>query len=108
MSLGDLEDALDEMKAKFREWGIGMQGEYSDELAARLSWGDEEGVIKHLMRWQDMTKRQAQKEAPKLIAEYEAASQKEQAFESIIADLKSKIKDIEKAEDALSEDDFYD
>ena len=108
MSLGDLEDALDEMKAKFRQWGIGMQNEYNDALADRLMWGDEEGVIKHLMRWQDMTKRQAQKEAPRLIDEYEAASQKEQAFGQVIDALKSRIKDIEKAEDALSEDDFYD
>jgi HK97 family phage prohead protease len=108
MSLGDLEDALDEMKAKFRQWGIGMQGEYNDALADRLMWGDEEGVIKHLMRWQDMTKRQAQKEAPRLIDAYEAASQKEQAFEQVIDALKSRIKEIEKEEDALSEDDFYD
>jgi len=108
MSLGDLEDALDEMKAKFRQWGIGMQNEYNDALADRLMWGDEEGVVKHLMRWQDMTKRQAQKEAPRLIEEYEAASQKEQAFGQVIDALKSRIKEIEKAEDALSEDDFYD
>lgn len=108
MSLGDLEDALDEMKAKFRKWGAGMQGEWNDTLADRLSWGDEEGTINYLMRWEDLNKREARKEASRLIDLYEAANQKEQAFESIIDDLKSRIKDIEKEQDALGEDDFYD
>jgi HK97 family phage prohead protease len=107
MKLDELEDALDEMKAKFRQWGTAMQGEYNDTLAERLSWGDEEGVIKHLMRWEDMTKRQAQKEAPRLIAEYEAASQKEHAFEELIQSLKDRIREIEREEDALTGDDYY-
>ena len=99
MSLSELEDALDEMEEEFGKWGDGMQGEWNDTLADRLSWGDEEGVVQHLMRWEDMNKREAQKEASRLIDLYEAASQKEQAFQSIIGDLKSKIKELEKDDD---------
>ena len=99
MSLSELEDALDEIEEDFGKWGDGMQGEWNDTLADRLSWGDEEGVIRHLMRWEDMNKREAQKEASRLIDLYEAASQKEQAFQSIIGDLKSKIKELQKDDD---------
>ena len=99
MSLSELEDALDEMEEKFDKWGAGMQGDWNDTLADRLSWGDEEGVVQYLMRWEDMNKREAQKEASRLIDLYEAASQKEQAFQSIIGDLKSKIKELQKDDD---------
>lgn len=99
MSLSELEDALDEMEEEFDKWGAGMQGDWNDTLAERLSWGDEDGVVQYLMRWEDMNKREAQKEASRLIDLYEAASQKEQAFQSIIGDLKSKIKELEKDDD---------
>ena len=99
MSLSELEDALDEMEEEFDKWGAGMQGDWNDTLADRLSWGDEDGVVQYLMRWEDMNKREAQKEASRLIDLYEAASQKEQAFQSIIGDLKSKIKELEKDDD---------
>jgi hypothetical protein len=104
LSIEEAETALYDLKTRWEELRRGINSEWDDGLADRLSWEDEEGVIKHLMRWQDMNKREATKEATRLQNLWDVANQAEQTYRQLKADLKSHIKNLEKEE----EDDDYD
>jgi HK97 family phage prohead protease len=99
LSLAEAETALYDLKTRWEELRRGINSEWDDSLADRLSWADEEGVIKHLMKWQDMNKREATKEATRLQNLWDVANQAEQTYSQLKEDLKRHIKSLEKEEE---------
>lgn len=98
MTLDQLEEALDDLRERFQKFATGVNSEMNDEIVDRLTWGDEEGVAKHLMKYADMTKREAEKEASRLLDMFESASQVENAYMVMRDNLKERIKELEKEE----------
>lgn len=96
MKLDEMNDHLDELEKQFKDYAASINSEINDELVDRLTWQDEDGVIKHLMRWQDMNKREAQKEAEKLQEMWDTANQVENAYHYMKTELEKRIKEIEK------------
>jgi len=99
LSLEEAEDALYDLKTRWKEMVRGINNDWNDALAERLSWQDEEGVIKHLMRWEDMNKREATKEAARLQNLWDVANQTEQTYRQLKENLNLHIKNLQKDEE---------
>jgi hypothetical protein len=100
MKIGEIEDLIDELEKKYTAYEryVNRSELGTDELADRAMNGDNEGVEKYLIRWADMTKREAKKEAQRLIDLVEIASAAAPAMENAIERAQNRIKELEKDE----------
>lgn len=98
MKPGELEDALYELQEKAKRWEQYVyRSEFgSDEIYDRAINSDNAGVEKYLMRYADMTKREAKKEAQRLIDLAEVSPFIEGAMENAIRNIRARIKEMEK------------
>jgi HK97 family phage prohead protease len=98
MKIGEIEDLIDELEKKYTAYEryVNRSEIGTDELADRAMNGDNEGVEKYLIRWADMTKREAKKEAQRLIDLVEIASAAAPAMENAIERAQNRIKELEK------------
>jgi hypothetical protein len=95
----EAESLLYEMKKRWKDFAIGMSGQWNDSLADRLMYEDEDGVIKHLMRWEDLSKAKAKKEAERLQDMWNRANAVENVHYSLRRKLQEYIAEMEKAMD---------
>jgi hypothetical protein len=99
LNISEAESLLYDMRERWKQFAIGIDGNWNNELADRLTYEDEDGIIKHLMRWQDMSKAQAKREAQKLQDMWDRAGAVENVVGSLQRGLKNYIAELEKDED---------
>jgi HK97 family phage prohead protease len=99
LNIGEAESLLYDMRKRWKEFAIAVDGNWNNELADRLTNEDEDGIIKYLMRWEDLSKAQAKREAQKLQDMWDRASAAENIVGSLERKLKNYIAELEKDED---------
>jgi HK97 family phage prohead protease len=99
LSLSEAEDALDNLRTRWQELVRGMNNEWNDGMADRLTWQDEEGLAKLLMREEDMSPSKAKKEAERLQNLWVVANQTEETYNVLKRNIKAHIQSIEDGDD---------
>lgn len=98
LNIGEAESLLYDMKERWKKFATAVDGNWNDELADRLTNEDEDGVVKYLMRWEELSKAKAKKEAEKLQNMWDRASAVENVHGSLRRKLKEYIAELEKNE----------
>lgn len=99
LSLSEAEDALDNLRTRWQELVRGLNNEWSDGMVDRLTWQDEEGLAKILMREEDMSPSKAKKEAERLQNLWDVANQAEETYNVLKRNIKAHIQSIEDGDD---------
>ena len=99
LSLSEAEDALDNLRTRWQELVRGINNEWNDGMADRLTWQDEEGLAKLLMREEDMSPSKARKEAERLQNLWDVANQAEETYNVLKRNIKAHIQSFEDNEE---------
>lgn len=98
LNIGEAESLLYDMKERWKKFATAINGNWNDELADRLTWEDEDAIVKYLMKWEDLSKAKAKKEAEKLQEMWDKAGAVENVHGSVVNRLKRYIAKLEKDE----------
>jgi transposase len=98
LNIGEAESLLYDMRERWRKFANAINGNWNDELADRLTNEDEDSIVKYLMKWEDLSKAKAKKEAEKLQEMWDKATAVENVHGSVVNRLKKYIAELEKDE----------